>query len=255
LPKSVVAVGPDAVRKTVDTLAAVELGKFPLAGLSSGDQWGGDRMLVSVQGGSVQFVIGNTLYRQDRADFIRAEFPAGTAAPRRGSWLQGLSAHEMPYYFGLAGELPPAWPGIASAAAYLDRFSHFYRSHRTGIQLAGRKLRYVAEALLALEHSPPLFAIVLDSMGELAHASLPKGLSAADMGSFVGTLLIGIQQERAILWQLPECVRALSEPVKAPAEAPAQAWLRSPHYRRMLKNLEDYAESAAPLIAQLGKAL
>jgi hypothetical protein len=244
-------VGLDAVRKTVEILAVVEIGKVTGVGLASGTQWGRDRMLLSVKDGSVQFVIGNTLYRQDQADFLLAEFPAGGASPSRAPWLQGLSPYEMPFFMGLAGELPLAWPGIVSACAFLDRFSHFYRSHRTRIELAGRELRYVAEGLLALQHWPALFAVVMDSMGELARGSLPKGLTAADLGAFVGRLLIGTQRSRITLARVPECVRAMYEPPAPPAED----CLRFPHYRRMLKNLERFTESVAPLIEQLTNGL
>jgi hypothetical protein len=146
---------------------------------------------------------------------------------------------------GLAGELPPAWPGIASACAFLDRFSHFYRSHRTRIELAGRELRYVAEGLLALQHWPALLALVMDSMGEMA--SLPKGLAGADLGAFVGRLLIGTPHRRITLARVPECMRAMYELTTPPAEE----CLRIPHYRRMLQNLERSAEAAAPLMEQL----
>lgn len=251
MPRSVVAVGLDAVRKTVEILALVEIGKLTGVGLVSGAQWGGDRMFLSAKDGSVQFVVGDTLYRQDQADFLRAEFPAGGVSPNRPSWLQGLSPWEMPFFMGLAGELLLAWPGSASASAFLDRFSHFYRSHRTRIEQAERELRYVAEGLLALQHWPALFAAVMDSMGELARASLPKGLAAADLGAFAGRLLIGAQHSRTTLARVPECVRAMCEP---PTPA-AEDCLRIPHYRRMLKNLERFTESAAPLMEQLRAAL
>jgi len=251
LPRSVIAVGLDAVRKTVEILAVVEVGKVTSVGLASGALWGGDRMLLSVEGGSVRFVVGDTLYKQGQADFLLAEFPAGGASPNRPSWLQGLAAYEMPFCMGLAGELPLAWPGIVSACAFLDRFSHFYRSHKTTIELAGRELRYVAEGLLALQHWPALFALVMDSLGGLAHGSLPKGLAVADLGAFLGRLLIGTQHSRISLARVPECVRAMYEPPTPPAEA----CLRIPHYRRMLKNLERSAEAVAPLIEQLSAAL
>ena len=251
MPRSVIAVGLEAVRKTAEILAAVEIGKTAGVGLASGAQWGGDRMLLSVTDGSVQFVVGSTLYGQDQAGFLLAEFPLGGASPCRAPWLQGLSPYEMPFCMGLAGELPLAWPGIVSACAFLDRFSHFYRSHRPRIELAGRELRYVAEGLLALQHWPALFAMVMDSMGELARGSLPKGLAAADLGAFLGRLLIGAQDSGINLARVPECVRAMNEPPTPLAED----CLRIPHYRRMLKNLERFTESAAPLIEQLRAAL
>lgn len=244
--------GLDAVRKTIEILAVVEIGKATGAGLASGGQWGGDRMVVSARYGSVQFVVGNTLYRQHEAEFLQAEFPAGGAPVSRASWLQGMSPYEMPFCMGLAGELPPAWPGIASACAFLDRFGHFYRNHRPRIELAGRDLRYVAEGLLALQHWwPALLDAVMDSMGEQAHGILPKGLAAIDLGAFVGRLLIGAQQRRITLAGVPECVRALCEPPTPLVEE----CLRIPHYRRIVKNLERFTELAAPLIEQLSTAL
>jgi len=208
-------------------------------------------MLLSVKDGSVQFVAGNTLYRQDQAEFMLAEFPAGGASTSRPSWLQGMSPYEMPFCMGLAGELTLAWPGIVSACAFLDRFSHFYRGQRPRIEVARRELRYFAEGLLALQHWPPLFAAVMDSMGDPARESLPRGLAAADLGAFVGRLLIGAQQNRITLARVPQCVRAMCEPPAAPAED----CLRIPHYRRMLNKMERYAESAVPLIEQLSAAL
>ena len=251
LPRSVIAVGDDAIRRTVEILASVESGRVSDARLRSGVQWDGDRMLLSAHDGWVQFVAGNTLYRQDQAEFLLAEFPAGCALPGRARGLQGLPAGELPFCMGLAGELPRAWPGIVSACAFLDRFSHFYRSHRPRIELAGRELRYVAEGLLVLQHWPALFGAVMNAMGDMAPACLPKGLSAADLGAFTGRLLIGLRDGRIGLSRVPDCVRSLCEPPGAAAED----CLRVPHYRRMLRNLERYTESAAPLMEQLRAAL
>jgi len=228
-----------------------EIDKVTGVGLAPGARWGGDRMLLSVKDGSVQLVVGSTLYRQEQADFLAAEFPAGGARPRRAFWLQGLSKYEMPFCMGLAGELPPARPGIVSVCAFLDRFSHFYRSHRPRIELAGRELRFVAEGLLALQHWPALLAAVMDSMGELAPGSLPKGLAAPDLGAFLGRLLIGTPQSRITLARVPECVRAMyAQPTPSVEDC-----LRTPHYRRMLKKLERFTESVSPLIEQLRAAL
>jgi len=251
MPRSVIAVGPDAVRKTVQILAAVEIGKAQGVALESGAQWGGDRMLLSLNGGFVQFVAGNTLFEQDREGFLLAEFPAGCASANRASWLRGLSLYETPFCLGLAGEVVQLWPGIASACGLLDRFGHFYRRHRTQIEQAARELRYVAEGLLALQRWPALFEQVMDAMGEQAQGSLPKGLAAADLGAFMGRLLIGAQGARITLNRIPECLRAMRE-VQAPQ---AEECLRVPHYRRLLEKLERAAESAAPLIEQLVAAL
>ena len=243
--------GPDAVRKTAEILALAETGKETGGGIAPGLQWGGDRMALAVSGDCVQFVAGNTLYKQGQTDFLAAEFPAGSASPRRAPWLQGLTPYEMPFCMALAKELPPAWPGIISVCAFLDRFSHFYRANRNRIELAGRELRYVAEGLLALQHWPELFDMVMDSMGGPARESLPKGLADSDMGAFLGRLLIGAQDARITLARLPECLRAIYDP---PIPA-AEDCLRIPHYRRMLRSTERFAESAAPVVEQLGSAL
>ncbi|MDR3700733.1 MAG: hypothetical protein P4L56_13900 [Candidatus Sulfopaludibacter sp.] len=251
MPRSAIAVGPDAIRKAVEILAAAESGSITTVGLVSGARWGGDRMLLSVKDGCVQFVAGSTLYGEDPADFLRAEFPAGRASPKRAACLQGLSRYEMPFCMGLAGELPPAWPGSASVCAFLDRFSHFYGSHRTRIELVGRELRFVAEGLLVLQHWPALLGAVMDSMGDPARRSFPKGLAAADLGAFAGRLLIGTPDSRVTLAPVPGCVRAILEP----ATPSTGDYLRIPQYRRALKNLERYAESVAPRIEQLRAAL
>src|ERR1039457_4590713 len=81
---------------------------------------------------------------------------------------------------------------------------------------------------------------VMDSLGELARGSLPKGLAAADLGAFVGRLLIGAQDGRIVLARVPAGVRAICEPPTPPAEE----CLRIPQYRRMLKNLERFANGS-----------
>jgi hypothetical protein len=88
-------------------------------------------------------------------------------------------------------------------------------------------------------------------MGDQARGSLPKGLGAGDLGAFLGRLLIGAQHSGITLARVPDCVRVLCEPDASPAEE----CLRIPQSRRMLKNLERFAESVAPLIDRLGAAL
>jgi hypothetical protein len=252
LARSAIALGHDAIRKTAGILAVTETVKATLVGLVSGTQWGGDRVLLSIEDGCVQFVAGNTLYKQDQADFLRAEFPAGSAFAGRASWLQGISPQEMPFCMGLAAELPPAWPVTAcSTCAFLERFGHFYRSHRPQIELAGRESRYVVEGLLALQHWPALLEAVMDSMGEPARRSFPKGLADADLGAFIGRLLLGPSHDRIRLAPVPDAMRTLYEQ-DPPA---AEVYLRIPQYLRTLKKLENHAESLAPLIEELRAAL
>jgi hypothetical protein len=58
LPPTVIAMGPEAIRRAAAILAAGEIGKPRGGALEPGAQWGGDRMLLSVGSGSVQFVAG-----------------------------------------------------------------------------------------------------------------------------------------------------------------------------------------------------
>lgn len=251
MSKNVIAVGSEAIRKAVEILGAVEIGKVTAIGLFPGSEWAADRMLLSVRDGSVEFVVGNTLYRQRGEDFQLAEFSDGAPVRGRAAWLQGLVSNEMPFCMGLAGELPRAWPATASVCAFLDRFSHFYRNHRTKLELARRQLGYVAEGLLALQHWPPLLGAVMNSMGEAAPGNFPKGLAASDLGVLLGRLLVDTKTGRTSLARVPDCVRAMHDS----AVPEAADCLRTPHNRRMLQNLERYAESAAPLIHQLSKVL
>jgi hypothetical protein len=251
MPRSIIALGDDAVRQAAQILALLETGKVTTIGLVCGARWGGDRILLSVEDGGVRFAAANIIYKQDQADFLRAEFPAGSASPGGASWLQGLSPYEMPFCMGLAGELPPAWPGTPSICAFLDRFSHFYGNQRPRIEVAGRELRYVAEGLLTLQHWPALFGAVMDAMGGAARRSLPNGLTNADLGVLLGRLLIGTERSRITLAPVPGCMRAMLEPPTPLTED----CLRTPHYRRALKNLERFAESVAPRIEELRAAL
>jgi len=231
-------------------MAVAENGKATIIGLIPGTQWGGDHLLLSVEDGRVQFVIGSTLYSQDQADFLREEFPARGAFAARAAWLQGLTRSEMPFCMALAAELPPVWPGMATCA-FLDRFAHYYRSHRTRIELAGREARYIVEGLLALQHWPELLDAVLDAMGEAARWSFPKGLAASDLGAFVGKLLIDTPRDRITLAGVPGAMRAIYEQDTPPSDAYRQI----PQYRRTLNKLERHAESATPLIEELRAAL
>ena len=251
MSRSVRALGPDAVRKAIEILASGEIGKSRGGVLESGTQWGGDRMLLSWDCGVVRFVVGATLYEQDHPSFLLAEFPPGGAPPRLATWLRDLSPREAPLFLGLAGELVPLWPGVTAACGFLDRFGYFYRLHRTLIEPAARELRTVAEGLLALQHWPVLFERAMDAMGERAYASLPKALAAADLGAFLGRLLMGSLSGRLTLARIPECLRSMREPPAPQAEE----CLRIPHYRRMFDQLERSAESAAPAIERLRAAV
>lgn len=250
MTKTAIAVGAEAIRKTAAIMAAAETGRATMAGLAPGTQWGGDRLLLSVEDGNVQFVIGSTLYSQNQAEFLRAEFPTGSASAGRASWLRGLTPYEMPFCMALAGELPPAWPGMA-VCAFLDRFGHYYGSHRPKIELAGREARHIVEGLLALQHWPELLGAVLDSMGEAARWSFPKGLAAGDLGAFVGKLLIGTPDDRITLAGIPGAMQAIySQDTPSP-----DAYRQIPQYRRTLDKLERHAESAAPLLEELRAVL
>lgn len=244
MPRSVIAVGPDAIRKAVEILAAGGMGEARSAALASGAQWGGDRMLLRVDSESVRFVAGSTLYKQDQDSFLLAEFPAGSLPPRPAPWLQGVPVLEMPLFLGLAGELTPFWSGTGSACAFLEQFGAFYRNHRTEIQLAERELRFVAEGLLALQRWPALFEPVMEAMGPAARTSLPRGLAAPDLGAFLGRLLMGARAGRITLERVPESLRALPQPLPPLA-----------HHRRMLDKLERSAERVAPWISRLLAAL
>ena len=166
MPPTVIAMGPEAIRRAVVILAAGEIGKPRGEALEPGAQWGGDRMLLSVGSGSVQFVAGNLLYAQNHIGFLLAEFPPGSASPRRPSWLMGLPAHEAPCFLALAAELAQFWPGTGTACGLLERYGHFYRLHRPPIVRAASELRSMAEALLALQRWPEIFEVVADAMGQ-----------------------------------------------------------------------------------------
>ncbi len=247
MTKTAIAVGAEVIRKTAGILAVAEMGKAIIAGLMPGTQWGGDRLLLSVEDGTVRFVSGSTLFSQAQAEFLRAEFPAGSGFASRATWLRGMSPHEMPFCMALAGELPPAWPGMGTCA-FLERFGHFYGSHRPKIELAGREARFIVEGLLALQHWPELLDAVMDAMGEAARRSFPKGLAVGDLGIFVGRLLIGNPHDRIHLAGVPDAMRAMYE-----QDAPSKYQI--PQYQRTLNKLERHAESAAPLIEELRAAL
>ncbi len=247
MARRVIALGPDAIRRAVAILAAGEIGEPQGGPLASGDWWGGDRMLLSVNGDSVRFVAGSTLYEQDHVGFLLQEFPAGSAPPRRTFWLRGLSTYETPLFLALAGELVRHWPGTGTACGFLDRYGHFYCSYRPRIERAARELRTVAEGLLALQHWPALFDLVMDSMGHATPGILPKGTADADLGAFLGRMIMGAQAGQITLDRVPAAVRALRDPPVPQAEE----CLRIPHYRRMLEKVERGAASAALLIEQL----
>ena len=250
MPPTVIAIGPEAIRRAVVILAAGEIGQPRGGALEPGAQWGGDRMLLSVGSGSVQFVVGSLLSVQDLAGFLLAEFPPGSAPPRRAPWLMGLSAYEAPCFMALAEELAQFWPGTRTACGFLERYGHFYGLHRPPIGRAVSELRSMVEALLALQRWPEIFERVADAMGTAVEESLPTGFSDADMGAFLGRLMMGAQAGRVTLARLPACLRAIREESR-PHGPQAAECLRIPHYRRMIERLERVSESAARLIEQL----
>lgn len=248
MSRNIVAVGLSAVQKSVEILATAQICDPASVTLEPGCQWRGDRMLLSVSAATVKFVAGSTLYEQDQDGFLVEEFQeGGPGAARQATWLRGLSRYEIPFCMGLAGTLAMEWTDTVSACPFLERFSNFYRNHRTQVELAARELRFVLEGLVAMRRWPALFGPLMESMGPQAQWSLPKGLSATDLGAFLGRLLIGSGESRVTLEGLPACIQGMREPVTPQLEE----CLSIPQYRRILDNLERAAERIAPLLTQL----
>ena len=246
------ATGLLAVRQSVEILASAPVGDALGAVLQPGSQWRRDRMLLSVEGESVKFVAGNTLYEQDQDGFLIHEFQSGEpVSVRRASWLLGLSRYEMPFCMSLAGTLALASGDSILACPFLERFSYFYRSHRPKLDVAARELRHVLEGLFALQRWPAMFTLLMDSMGPQARLSLPRGVAATDVASFLGRLLIGAGPDRVTVASLPSLVRSMRG---APSEQTEEC-LRIPQYRRMLENIELSAERVTPLLDNLRAGL
>jgi hypothetical protein len=251
LGRTVVAVGRMAIRQAASILAggfaASASGRAPRPGA----QWRADRLLLSVDRKSVKFLAGNVLYEEDLDGFLKHEVPSGApAGASQAGWLAGLSRFEMPFSMSLAATLALASDESVSGCFFLERFSCFYCNHRTHIELAARELRPVLERLFGLRQWPALFASCLDSMSELAHSSLPKGVTPPDVAAFLGRLLIGTGRDQITLADLPATVRELRQ---SPSEETLQ-FLRVPHLSRMLDTLEHFSGRAAPLLDRLRAA-
>jgi len=201
-------------------------------------------MLLSVGSAAVVFASGSTLYEQDQDDFLADQFAGGSTSTRQASWLRGLLRQDMPFCMGLAGAMAIAWTDASHVCSFFDRFGGYYRSRRPQLEQAARDLRYVVEALLALERWPRLVAPVVESMGEQAHRAIPRTSQPNDLGAFLGRLLTG---GGLTLDGVPRAIRALRDADSALAEE----FRRTPHMRRMLDNLESHSQMAAEEIEQL----
>lgn len=238
------------MRQAMEILAAVSKGA-PGILLVPGAQWRGDRLLLFIDRTSVKFLAGNILYEEDLAGFLQHEFPfSGTVSADPTPWFAGLSSHEVPFCMSLAAALAPASDDSISGCFFLERFGRFYCSHRTDVELAARELPLVLDGLSALQQAPGLFGMCMDSMGELARASLPRGVARCDVGSFLGKFLIGAGRDQITLAHLPSVVRG----IRRSSTEEAERFLQIPHRRRMLETLERSAERVGPLLARLRAA-
>jgi hypothetical protein len=220
--------------------------------LRPGTQWRADRMLLSTGARSVTFVAGSTVCEQDVDGFFREECPPGADSDfRKPSWKLGLSRYELPFCLHLAAGLAAGWESHLPVCVFLERFTSFYRSNRTRVELAARELHFVLDGLFAVQPWPGLFQVLLDAMGEQAAFSLPKGVSAGDVASFLARLLIGAGPAEVSLARLPELLHTL----RGLPTGPAEAFLRTPHHRRILENLERSTARVTPVLDQLRQAL
>ena len=208
-------------------------------------------MLLSVQGETVKYVAGNTLYTEDQDGFLLREFPAdGSVSARQATWLIGLTRYEIPFCMGFAGALAQSPADTVSTCPFLERFSYFYCAHRTHAEAAARELRHVLESLFAFQRWPAIYRVLMDAMGDQASAVLPKGLSPIDIGFFLGRLLTGGAERQLTLAGLPAAVRTIRNSEEEHADC-----LRMPQYRRLLDNLERSTERSAQQLEDLGEAL
>ncbi len=237
MSRAVLAVGPEAIQKALAILA--EAGSPDSGALAPGMQWAGDRILLSMERGTVRFVAGSTLYRQDHLDFLLAEFPAGGASPSRASWLAGLSPYEMSFFLAMAAELTHIWPCVTNACAFLQRFGYFYRRHRAAIEHAARELRYVSEGLLALrQHEPLLFDLAMEMMGAAGLDILPKTAENRDLASFLGRVFIGTVRGTIDLAPVGQCV-ASADGVEQHGKSPISKADKKTGARRRIRRKPD----------------
>jgi hypothetical protein len=214
-------------------------------------RWRGDHLLLSVGLRSVKYAAGNAICEQDIDGFLREQDPVVESQGRQPLWMRGLSRYDIPFCMSLAGGMAMAWGTNLAVCPFLDRFSVFYRSNRTHLELAARELRLVLEGLFAVQSWPALFGVLLDAMGEDAAFSLPRGATSTDIASFLGRLLVGTGPREVSVSNLPELLHTLLEMPTGPAEA----CLRIPHYRRILESLEHSSQRVSPVLAQLRAAL
>lgn len=255
MPRTILTAGVPAIWQTVEILSSIGSGGAPnrtAVGLEPGTQWRRDHLLLAVGARSVKYVAGSVVCEQDLDGFLREQYSDALESQQRApAWMLGLSRYEIPFCMTLAGRLAPAWGGNLAVCPFLDRFGFFYRANRTHLELAARELHHVLDGLFAVQSWPGLFGVLLDAMGEGAAQSLPRGIAATDIASFLGRLLVGNGPEEVSLARLPELLHTLQEMPTGPAEA----CRRIPHYRRILENLERSCQRVSPVLAQLRAAL
>jgi len=250
MAQTVIAVGRLAVIQSASILAASQRGA-PHTALRPGIQWRHDRMLLSLDQGSVRFLVGNILYKEDMESFLSREFSSRPPSSfAKAPWLASVSEDDMPFCMSMASAMALAAEGSVSACAFLERCSCFYCAHRAHLEQVAGDMRHFLQALFILRRQPKLFKLCIDSMGKQAPSSVPNAITRPEVGSFLGRLLIGIGADQLDLANLASTVREMRQ---SPPEA-AQEFLSVPHHQRTLDTLESFAERAVPQLQPLRQA-
>ena len=155
--------------------------------LKPGSMWSGNRMLVAASSSTVVYAIDDRLYEWNTSAFVRDEYLSALSigASRAAHWvtvaqveIAVLSGIFVPWYVLL---------GVSCARAGL-----FYKANQQTVDQAFRQTPAVLKLLQDLRRrSPTLFATLAKSAAKEILTDLPSGVTAEDVGFFVGRVVRG----------------------------------------------------------------
>jgi hypothetical protein len=156
--------------------------------LKPGTIWSGDRILVSADTVYARYAIRDELYEWSTSEFLRAEwFAAAGRATAQAEVFVHLAKFEIAM---LSGIFVPWYLlfGLSVASIGLSCY-HNRDTYRQALREAPAVLRRLQDLR---ERSPTLFNKLLKTAAKDVLANLPAGVTAEDVGFFIGRVIGGL---------------------------------------------------------------
>lgn len=198
---TVIAQGAEALKR----VAGVLPNAFPLVTkdqwgtdvrIEPGTVWGGDRMFVSDVGGQVVYVVGDKLYMQGSADFVRDGYlmAIGTGA-KKAEWLIPIAQAEMAFVMAFVGAVVGPAATVAAITTGIGKIAVLYTKHKTDFNTASQNVKPLFESLgFLFVQCPKLMMLFTKAIGTNSIKAMPGGISGADVAYYLGKTLGGVSK-------------------------------------------------------------